>query len=251
MKRDTNIGGAKSQFPATRWSAIVAARSSNQAERSRAFDILIAAYWKPVYKYIRIKYQKSNEDAKDLTQGFFATVLEKDFFNSYDSAKARFRTFLRTCLDGYLANQQKAARRIKRGGDAQIFSMDFENAEGELIQTEIPAADSMENFFDWEWTRSLFSLAIDQLREECHKNGKSVHFQLFEKYDLAAEDSEKLPSYQTLAAAFDLPVTKVTNYLAFARREFRRIVLENLRQLTSNDDEFRQEVRAVLGIDPP
>lgn len=125
---DTKIGGGNQRFPTTRWSAIVAARSDNADERRRAFETLIAAYWKPVYKYIRLRWGKSNEDAKDATQEFFARVMEKEFLASYDPAKARLRTFLRVCLDGFVANLDKAAHRIKRGGDAQILSLDFETA---------------------------------------------------------------------------------------------------------------------------
>jgi len=111
MSDDTKMGGPSGKFPATRWSAIVAARSEDPAERARALETIVAAYWKPVYKYIRARWGKSNEDAKDLTQEFSARVIEKDFVGSYDPAKARLRTFLRTCVDGLVRNQAKAARR--------------------------------------------------------------------------------------------------------------------------------------------
>ena len=99
------------RFPITRLSAIVAAGSADQAERARAFEVLVSAYWMPVYKYIRIKWNRSTEDAQDLTQGFFTAAIEKNFFGRYDPSKAKFRTFLRTCLDGYIANEHKAAGR--------------------------------------------------------------------------------------------------------------------------------------------
>ena len=120
------------RFPVTRLSAIVAASSANQEERARAFEVLATAYWMPVYKYIRIKWNKPTEDARDLTQGFFAEAIEKNFFARYDASKARFRTFLRTCLDAFVANENKAANRKKRGGGATILSMDFDGAEEQL-----------------------------------------------------------------------------------------------------------------------
>src|SRR5262245_60729165 len=123
MPTDTDIGGPGDRFPQTRRSAIASISSDDETERNRALEIVIAAYWKPVYKYIRLKFFKSNEDAKDLTQGFFARAIEKDFFRPYDPAKARFRTFLRTCLDGFVANEEKAAHRLKRGGHAQVLSL--------------------------------------------------------------------------------------------------------------------------------
>ena len=95
------------RFPVTRLSAIIASSSANQEERTRAFEVLVSAYWMPVYKYVRIKWNKQSEDARDLTQGFFAEAIEKNFFGRYDPKKARFRTFLRTCLDGFVANENK------------------------------------------------------------------------------------------------------------------------------------------------
>ncbi len=245
---DTIIGGAQDKFPLTRWSAIVALRSGEQSERTRAFESIVATYWKPAYKYIRLKWGKSNEDAKDLTQGFFAKAIEKDFFQGYDPTKARFRTFLRTCLDGFVANENKAAGRLKRGGDAIVMSLDFESAEGEMKHAEIPSPETIDDYFEKEWIRSLFSVAIESLRTECTLKSKEVHFQIFQRYDLDEEAGEKI-SYEQLAAEFKTSASNVTNYLAYARREFRRIVLDKLREMTATDEEFQDEARAVLGVD--
>lgn len=247
MPDDTLIGGSQDRFPRTHWSALVAMRSDNAAERRRSFEILIAAYWKPVYKHLRLKWNKSNEDAKDLTQGFFAQALEKGYLQNYDPAKARFRTFLRTCLDGYVANENKAAQRQKRGGGALIASLDFETAEGELRQIEIADTENVEDYFEKEWLRSLFSLAVETLRSECEAQNRRVHFQLFERYDL--DESDAPLTYEQLAREFKLSVSSVTNHLALMRRELRRIVLEKLRELTATEEEFDHEAKAVLGID--
>ena len=88
MRDDENLRGQDS-FPLTRWSLILAARSAEPAARQRALAILTAAYWKPVYKYIRLRWDKDNEQAKDLTQEFFFRLLEKNFLASYDPRRAR------------------------------------------------------------------------------------------------------------------------------------------------------------------
>jgi RNA polymerase sigma factor (sigma-70 family) len=237
------------RFPVTRLSAIVGTASSNPEERSLAFEALIAAYWVPVYKYIRIKWNKPGEDARDLTQGFFAEAIEKNFFSRFDPSKARFRTFLRTCLDGFVANENKAASRLKRGGDATILSLDFDGAE-EQLRIAPPAASATEDYFDKEWARSVFSLALESFRAQMSEAGKETHLKLFERYVLDADEESSKLSYKALATEFDLSTTDVTNYLALARREFRRIVLEKLRALTATDEEFRREARALLGVDP-
>jgi RNA polymerase sigma-70 factor (ECF subfamily) len=130
MDPDTDIGGPAHRFPATNHSAIINARSDDSSVRRRAFDTILASYWKPAYKYIRLKWHADNEDAKDLTQGFFASAFEKNYFATYDARKASFQTFLRTCLDGFVANERKAGRRLKRGGD--MDHLDFAAAEHEL-----------------------------------------------------------------------------------------------------------------------
>lgn len=237
------------RFPVTRLSAIIGTASSNPEERTRAFEALVSAYWMPVYKYVRIKWNKPTEDAQDLTQGFFAEAIEKNFFARFDPSKAKFRTFLRTCLDAFVANENKAAGRIKRGGGATILSLDFEGAEQQLSIAAPPAANKIDEYFEKEWARSVFTLAIESLRAQMRAAGKETHLRLFERYALDADEEQKL-SYKDLAREFDLSTTDVTNYLAVARREFRRIVLEKLRELTVSDEEYRREARALLGVDP-
>ena len=245
MSEDTGIGGSRSRFPTTRHSAILAARSDDAQERSRALEVIVGAYWKPVYKYIRIQWRKSNEDAKDLTQNFFTRILEKEILQNFDPVRAKFRTYLRTCLDGYLANEHKAAGRQKRGGDALILSLDYESAEGELKNVDIADPQNTEEYFEKEWVRSFFEYCLKELEKNLAVRGKMVHFQLFERYHMEGGDDL---TYETLAREFKLSPSNVTNYLAASRREFRKIILERLRQLTVTDEEYSREARILLGI---
>jgi DNA-directed RNA polymerase specialized sigma24 family protein len=239
---DTDIGGPLHKFPVTNHSAIINVRSDDQIVRRRAFDIILASYWKPAYKYIRLKWHADNEDAKDLTQGFFTSAFEKNYFATYDARKASFQTFLRTCLDGFVANERKAGRRLKRGGD--MDHLDFAAADQELA-AHASSSLSPEDYFHREWVRWMFTLAVDAFRQRCEESGRTVHFQLFERYDL--NDDEV--SYTSLAADFGLETVTVNNYLAAARRDFRRIVLEKLREITATDEEFRTEARSLLGVE--
>jgi RNA polymerase sigma factor (sigma-70 family) len=246
MSEDTGIGQGGGRFPTTRRSAILAVRSEDAAERRHAFDLIVSAYWKPVYKYIRIQWRKSNEDAKDLTQGFFTRMLEKEILQNYDPARAKFRTYLRTCLDGYLSNEQKAAGRQKRGGEAVIVPLDYESAEGELRHTEIAGGQSVEEYFEKEWIRSFFELSLQSLKRECEAKEKDIYFRIFERYHMEGED--KL-TYDQIASEFGISVSNVTNYLAYVRREFRRIILEKLKELTVSDEEFFREAKLLIGVD--
>jgi RNA polymerase sigma factor (sigma-70 family) len=238
------------RFPSTHRSAVLAVGSDDPAERARAFEILVRAYWKPVYKHVRLRHRKVVDAAQELTQSFFARAFEKRYFRRYEPSQARFRTYLKACLDRFVMEDMRDARRQKRGGGAVHLSLDFEQAEGEMLAVarhgEMP---DIEQSFDHEWVRTLFGAAVDGLRQMCAECGREKSFHLFQRYVLDDEVLDK-PSYASLAAELSISVSDVTNYLAWARREFRRIVLEELRQVTSSEEEFRAEARAVLGIDP-
>jgi RNA polymerase sigma factor (sigma-70 family) len=230
------------RFPTTRMSAVQAVRSEDRAVRERALDTLAAAYWRPVQAYVRLRWRRGPADAEDLTQGFFLRALEKDFFAQFDPKRARFRTFLRVCLDGFLANQAKAAGREKRGGEFPHVALDAE-------ALAIPSPQSMERTFETEWIRSVFEMGIDRLRAASQAPGKLPAWEIFAAHDLHDGEAAR-PSYAELAERTGLPVTQVNNHLAWARREFRRQVLAILREITASDEEFRAEARVLLGTDP-
>jgi RNA polymerase sigma factor (sigma-70 family) len=238
------------RFPPTRGSLIAAARAGDDESRQVAFGAIVSAYWKPVYKYVRLKWRTETEEAEDLVQGFFATAFEKNFFDRYDPSRAKFRTYLRTCVDGFVSNARKAERRLKRGGGAPALSLDFASAEGELrsLDPADPGAD-MDDVFHREWVRHLFSEAVETLRAFCVERGKPVPFEIFRAYDLDADDGGARPSYAELAVRHGVPVTQVTNYLSWARGEFRKAVLDSLQRITGSDAEYRAEARTLLGID--
>jgi RNA polymerase sigma factor (sigma-70 family) len=226
---DTAIGGHRDRFPSTQLSLLEAAVSGLSSE---ALEQVIAVYWKPVYRFIRLRFHKNNEDAKDLTQGFFASALERDFFVRFDPERASFRTYLRMAVEGFAANQHAAANRLKRGG-----GIEFEAVEEQAI-----AGESPEQVFEREWQRRLFCLAVDDLRAHSEGCGKQLQFGIFQAYDLA--EGER-PSYAELARRYGVPETSVTNYLAWARHMLRGFVTERLRGTTSGPRELRDEMRRV------
>jgi RNA polymerase sigma factor (sigma-70 family) len=239
-------------FPQTRWSVIAAARSDDSAERTRALDVLFSAYWKPVYKYVRLKFSKAPDEAQDLTQGFFLELFERDLLSRFDAGRSRLRTYIRLCVDSFVLNEIKYASRQKRGGDAVHLALDFPAAEGELnAQTidpaSIPSPEQFEEFFEKEWIRSLFSSAVEELRRLCEIREKLPAFALFETYDLSGNETF---SYAQLAEARGLSVSDITNQLAWARREFRRLAQEQLRAICATDGEFARESKTLFGGNP-
>ena len=249
MHDDTDLGGPAAAFPRTRGSLVRAAGSDDPSVRRRAFSDLVEAYWKPVYKYLRVRWKLANEDAKDLTQAFFVTALEKDFFDGFDPARARFRTFVRLCVDRLVANDRRAGSRLKRGGHLDVRSLDFPEADRELSRQHPAAGTDLDEFFRQEWVRGLFELAVDDLRRHCATEGKEVHFALFERYDIDGPETAERVTYAQLGREFGIPETQVTNYLAYARRQFRRFLLDRLRATTSGEEEYAEESRRLFGGD--
>lgn len=234
-----------SSFPGTRHSMVSSLGSERPDVRRAAFDALATAYWKPVFKYVRLKWRATPDEAADLTQAFFLRAYEKAYFASFDPTRARFRTYLRTCLDRFVANLRQEGRRLKRGGAVEFVPFDFVAAESELQRQHVgDAAQELDAFFQREWLRSLFGLAVDRLRSACNASGRARRFTIFARYDLADDESTR-PTYGVLASAFAISVTDVTNELAAARREFRRLVLDVLREQCATDEEFQNEARAL------
>ena len=233
-------------FPPTRHSVVRAAGDADPGVRRDAVERLVAGYWRPVYKYLRHRWRLQPADAEDATQAFFATALAKDWFAPFDPARARFRTFLRTLLDGFAANEHKAAHRLKRGGGHAIVPLDFADAERELTR-QAPVDADPEAYFHREWIRALFAAAVADLGDRCAASGHGVRFELFRRYDLDALQSDERPSYRDLALEFGLSVTGVTNELAAARRDFRAAVIERLRASCGSDAEARAEARELFG----
>jgi RNA polymerase sigma factor (sigma-70 family) len=228
---------------------VLAVGSDDPVERARSFEILVRAYWKPVYKHLRVRWRLSGEQAADLTQDFFARALEQRMFSAYDPSRALFRTYLRLCLDRLVMKDTERRLRQKRGGGAVTLSLDFPAAERELEGLAPPAPETIESTFDREWTRHLVGMTVDALRAGCEQSGKPLTFRVFERYVLDEGAGER-PSYAELASELGIKVSDVTNYLAFARREFRRLLLEKLAEITSSEEEFEAESRALLGGAP-
>ena len=236
-------------FPPTRLSVVERTRSSDHETRRLAFEVLIDAYWKPTYKYLRLKWALDPDAAADLTQEFFTHALEKDVLARFQPSRARFRTYLRLCLDGFASNARKAERRLKRGGGTATVPLDFDAAEGEIVRHELAVPPDVDELFDREWARALFQRAVADLRAWSGETGRETMFAVFERYDLA-DDAGERPTYAAIAADLGITATTVTNHLAAMRRQLRRFVLDRLRDLTTSDEEFQAEARRLLGNAP-
>jgi len=221
-------------FPSTQLSLLKSVSAGGTLPNA-AMERVAELYWKPVYRFVRLKFHKDNEAAEDLTQQFFATALERDFFRRFEPARASFRTYLRMAVEHFAANEHAAANRLKRGGGVVFEPMEDADAPGECPET----------IFESEWRRQVFTLALDDLKRHCESAGKGVQWQVFEAYDLADLTEAARPSYADLALRGGVAETSVTNYLAWARRMLRGFVEARLRGVTADDGELRREMRSL------
>ncbi len=234
-------------FPQTSYSAIQAVKSADPELRERALESLASVYWRPIYHHARLKWGKQEDEARDLTQQFFLFALEKKIFAAYDPRQAKFRTFLRKCLDNFVVNEAKSAARIKRGGNLDLIPLEIRDEEGTARAMDIADETNLAEEFDRHWTRGLFAGALADLKSECMEQGKQTQFAIFEAYDVLRDEANKV-TYDALAATHHIPVTQVTNYLHAMRRRFRELVLIKLREVTGSDEEYHEEVRLLIGI---
>lgn len=226
-------------FPDTRVSIVEGLTSTDGALRARAVDLVVRAYRGPVIAVLRRQWSLDLPDAEDLAHDFLAHALERDWLARYDAAKGRFRTFLRACLHAYASTANEAAHRLKRGG--HLRAVPLEDAPA------LAADSDVDRLFEREWVKSVMTLSLDRLRDECRQVGRDLTFDVFLAHDVEGADAEFPPRYADVAARFGLPVTQVANYLHWARARFRGHVLDTLRSLTASDAEFRDEARALLG----
>ena len=241
----------RDRFPATRHSVVAALGGDDPAAAERAWDTLVRGYWRPVYAYLRLRWHFSHDDAQDLTQEFFSRAHARGFFDRFDAAKARFRTFLRVCLDRFVLKERESLGRAKRGGGMPHLSLDLAGADREYVpEVADPGADP-EVLFRREWVRALFAAVVEALWGRAEASGKTVPFEVFRLYDLEGPDAPRRPTYEHLADRFGIPVTQVTNHLSAMRRAFRKEALAQLLAQSGSEEEYRADARDLFGACVP
>jgi DNA-directed RNA polymerase specialized sigma24 family protein len=238
---DTSIGGEARRFPSTGPDS-ERFRDPARPEYRRALEDLCRRYWKPVYYYVRLSWARSNEDAKDLTQAFFAGILEGDSLANYRSERGGFRAFLKTLLARFVGHRHEADLRLKRGGGRIVVRLDDGPAleAAVLSHRETPPSD----VFDRQWLAELLRGAVDRVGAAFGAGGREAQFRVFEAHDLC--DGDDPPGYAELAGRFGLRESQVRDYLSTVRREVRREIRLELERLTSDAAELEEEWKALF-----
>jgi RNA polymerase sigma factor (sigma-70 family) len=235
-------------FPSTPISALEQLHAADAETRSSAMSVLAEAYHAAVYKYARLKWSLSPEEADDATQGFFLHALERGTFAAFVSQRARFRTFVRSCFDRFVISEGRKRDALKRGRTLHLATTSWDELEQEHQATSALGI-SPEEHFERTWKQAFFSAVLEDLSRYCERKGKGAHFDLFRRYHVDPEACSK--GHAELAAELGLSEIEVNNRLAYARNHFRRLALTRLRRITADEEDFREEARELLGVDVP
>lgn len=243
-------------FPRTRWSLVarVVQPGSRQGSSTRrhALEELVAAYWRPVYRALRVKHRRPQDEAEDLTQAFFLELLEKRTLENFvaDPQAGRFRGLLRSLLERFVSTSDRNARRKKRGGDQPHVPLDpamVEAIEGRIVGAN---AREEEDPFDLEWRATIIDQAIADLANEARTPVARRRLEVFLAYEVEPAGDDQRPTYGELARRLDCKPHDVKNDLVAARRRFAELVLERIRDDVKDEAEAREELRTLFGVDP-
>lgn len=245
--KDTRILGGPQAFPQTSWSMIQQARDAGSTSHRESLERLCRKYWPPVYFFVRRNWVKDVEEAKDLTQAFFTAFLEKDFLGSFESERGRFRNFVCVALRHFLSKEKRASRAKKRRPREGLVSLEVLGDEDSQFDVPAQADQDPERQFQADWKRAVIEAALAALRERAAAAGKSVCVELLMRYDIERPEGTKL-TYEDLAAHSGLTVFQVTNGLHWARKELKGLLLAEIKDQVSTEDELRAEAWELFSI---
>ena len=223
------------QFP-----TIVSVLRGDQEERTTALGHIIAAHWKPLYKYIRLQYRISPAEASTVTLNFLEQLGEPAFFTKFDPARQPLRDFIRQKLDVFVP--VPAAR---KPADPST-SLDFRGAEEEFNVDQVGSSPSAVQYYTSEWIRSILTLAVEELNAILVAEGKSRDFSLFMKLDLQDRSGTGRVGLEEIAAELSIPLSDALGSLAKTRQRFQKTLMDLIRSFTTSDAEFRREARSFF-----
>ncbi len=240
----TNMGGVGEAFLTTHWSLIEDIGPTDEDKNRALIELLLKQYWRPVYCYLR-RRGYGNEDAKDLTQGFFCeVVLNQHLIQKADQAKGRFRSFLLLALDRYLCKikeKQTARKRMPEGGLVRLDT---------TAMSALPHGVTMlsaEDAFTYIWVSALLEHVLKEVHALCAQQGQTVYWQVFhDRVVRPIMDRGDPPTLEQLCAVYDIPNTaRASNMIVTVKRRFRTVLRKHVRGLVMSDEEAEVELAEI------
>jgi RNA polymerase sigma-70 factor (ECF subfamily) len=237
VARSSERGG--SRFRTTRWTVVLAASGSDQPQARDAMATLCRVYWYPLYAFVRSRGSPP-EEAEDLTQGFFAHLLEKDALRQVDPSKGRFRSFLLASFRNFLTDEWTKQRAEKRGGGIAPLSLDADAAE-DRFALEPAHGLTPERIFERQWALTVIEQALARLQERYVRSGKRDHFEALKVFL-----SERRPVPQVdVARRLGLSELAVKVAIHRLRKRFHDALREEIAQTVATEQDVDRELRSL------
>lgn len=230
-----------SGFPTTAWTVVSRARSGSDPDAREALAFLCAAYWLPLYSFAR-RLGHASDDALDLTQGYFALLIEKDYLADVRLREGRFRAFLLTSFRHFVSKERDRARALKRGGGREPLSIDTAEAEARYADGSLQALDP-EALFERRWALTILERAMARLRQEFAKAGRQAELAELEDY---LTGSEPRARYQDTAERLGTTEGAVKKMVYRLRRRYGHLLREEIGATVVDPAEVSSELRHLL-----
>lgn len=228
-------------FVTTKWSVVLAAGRGGTTGARPALEKLCRTYWYPLYAYVR-RRGYSPEDAQDLTQAFFAQLLEDRSLAGADPSLGRFRSYLLAAMNHFLTDEWKKARAQKRGGGCQVLSLDWAAAE-ERFDLE-PADDSgPDKIFEKQWALALLAEVLNRLELEYQNEGKADLFAALRQTLMGTRESQP---YAELAAALGMNESAIKVGVHRLRKRYRELIREEIAGTLERSQDIDEEMRCLF-----
>jgi RNA polymerase sigma factor (sigma-70 family) len=229
------------EFATTHWSLVLAAGDRDAPQAEEALASLCASYWYPLYAYVR-RQGSPPEQAEDLTQEFFARLLEKQFLRDVHPEKGKFRAYLMACFRHFLANERDRPRAQKRGGGKTVLSLNFPDAESRYSLE--PAYElTPERLYERQWALALLEQVLNRLHAEAVSSG---HGRLFDALKIFLTGESPSVSYEQVAASLGLSVGAVKVAVHRQRRRYRELLREEIGRIVGDPSEIDEEIQALF-----
>ena len=227
-------------FTTTHWSVVLEAQGES-AGAHEALENLCRTYWRPIYAFVR-REGIGPEQAKDLTQGFFALILERKDFQSVRQEKGRLRSFLLASLKHFMANERRDAATIKRGGGRTLIPLDdVESYDfSEFDRSDMLSADLL---YDRRWAFTVLDRVFARLREESQR---SANASLFERLNELLSDEPDRPSQAQIAREFGMNENAVKQAFHRLRQRYRQLLREEVAHTVATPAEIKDELRHLI-----
>jgi RNA polymerase sigma-70 factor (ECF subfamily) len=230
------------RFLTTHWSVIRDAGNPESPDYRAALSTLCETYWYPLYAYLR-GYGCDPDEAEDLTQGFFARMLDKDDFQLADPERGKFRSFLLASLKHFTANERKSAKRLKRGGGATLVPIDVNDAERHYAQEAVDDI-TPEKLFERSWAVNVLEQAMDRLQDEWKRSEKAAQFEALKGYLTPGKEST---TYREIAQSLDMKEGAVKVAVHRLRRAYRAQLRAVIAETVATEDDVEEEIRDLFG----